>query len=305
MTPRSQDFRERGGAEGRVLEGPPDPDHAGETRDSGLSRRDFLTRAAVAGAASVAPFTFLRSATARTSELESFVRSKVGETHAPGATFAVIRGEQIVWSTGIGWANIERAIQARPSTQFMLASVSKTITCAAIMSLVEDGVLDLDEDINRYLPFEVHIPAARHVPITLRNILTHTSAIRDRYNVWGTPTSTPTLYFHGDSPIPLGRMMRTYYVPGAKRYDKDKNFYNRRPGAAYAYSNLAVALAGFVAESASGVDFDLLCRERIAEPLGMTDSGFRLADLSDRSNLAMPYHHNRHNGELKPFFQYG
>ncbi len=306
MTPRTTDFLERGGAGGPAASrSPPDADLVGRAHERGLSRRDFVARAAVASAATVAPFSFLRSATAATSDLEAFAREKVHAIGTPGATFAVVRGEQIVWSTGIGWANIERKIPAEPSTQYMLASISKTLTCAGIMTLVEDGVLDLDANIDRYLPFDVHIPAAPDVPVTLRNLLTHTSAIRDRYNVWGTPSSTPTLYFHGDSPIPLGQMMRSYFVPGAPRYREGGNFYKRKPGTEYAYSNLAVALAGYVAEAASGVDFDKLVRDRIARPLGMTESGYRLGDLSDSSNLAMPYHYNQFTGDLQPYFQYG
>jgi CubicO group peptidase (beta-lactamase class C family) len=173
------------------------------------------------------------------------------------------------------------------------------------MTLVEEGRLDLDADIDRYLPFEVHIPDAPHAPITMRQLLTHTSAIRDRYTVWGTPSSQPSLYFHGDSPITLGHFMRSYYTPGAKEYRENANFYKRKPGTAYAYSNLAVALAGYVAERVSGIDFDALCRERIAKPLGMTGSGYRLADLNDRDNLAMPYHYNRRTRGLRPLFQYG
>jgi CubicO group peptidase (beta-lactamase class C family) len=282
---------------------PPDADLAGLTHERGLSRRDFVTRAAVAGAAVAAPFTFLRSASA--SGLDAWIRDRVHSIGTPGATFAVVRGEQIVWSMATGWANIERQIRAQPSTQYMLASVSKTITCAGIMTLVEQGVLDLDANINRYLPFDVHIPDARHVPITMRQLLSHTSAIRDRYTVWGTPMAQPSLYFHGDSRIPRGQFMRSYYTPGAKEYREGGNFYKRRPGTEYSYSNLAVALAGYVAECVSGVDFDTLCRERIAGPLGMTESGFRLADLTDRDNLAMPYHYNQHTGDLRPYFQYG
>jgi CubicO group peptidase (beta-lactamase class C family) len=304
MTPRDNDSIERGGAGGRAAPGsPPDADLAGLTHEPGLSRRQFVTRAAAAGAAAVAPFTFLRSASA--SDLESWIRDRVRAIGTPGATFAVVRGEQIVWSMATGWANIERTIRAQPTTQYMLASVSKTITCAGIMTLVEDGKLDLDANINRYLPFDVHIPDARHVPITMRQLLTHTSAIRDRYTVWGTPMAQPSLYFHGDSPISLGRFMRSYYTPGAKEYREGGNFYKRKPGTEYAYSNLAVALAGYVAECVSGVDFDTLCRDRIAKPLGMTESGFRLADLSGTDNLAMPYHYNQHTGHLRPYFQYG
>jgi CubicO group peptidase (beta-lactamase class C family) len=303
MTPRNPQLVERGGAGERPSGSPPDADFAGLRHERGLSRRDFVTRAALGAAAAVAPFTFLRSASA--SDLESFIRERVRAIGTPGATFAVVKGEQIVWSMATGWANIERKIRAEPTTQYMLASVSKTITCAGIMTLVEDGRLDLDANINRYLPFEVHIPEARHVPITMRQLLTHTSAIRDRYTVWGTPMAQPSLYFHGDSPIPLGRFMRSYFTPGAKEYREGGNFYKRKPGTEYAYSNLAVALAASVAGCISGVDFDTLCRERVAKPLGMTESGYRLADLSGTDNLAMPYHYNRHTGDLRPYFQYG
>jgi CubicO group peptidase (beta-lactamase class C family) len=176
------------------------------------------------------------------------------------------------------------------------------VTCAGIMVLVQDGALDLDTDINKYLPFEVHIPKTPNVPITMRMLLTHTSAIRDRDNVWGTPWSTPSLYFHGDSPISLGSFCRSYFAPDGSRYERNGNFYERAPGTRYAYSNLAVALAGFVAESVSGTDFDAWCRRRILRPLGMTDSGYRLADIH-ASNIAMPYTASPRGFE--PIFQYG
>jgi CubicO group peptidase (beta-lactamase class C family) len=269
-----------------------------------LERREFLTRVAVVGTATSAPFAFVRSAVADTRRVDAFVKRKFQEAKIPGLAVAVVRGEQTVWSTGLGWANIDRGIRVTPQTVFMLASVSKTVTCAGIMALVEDGRLRLDADINDYLPFDVHIPAAPNANITMRHLLTHTSAIRDRYWVWGTPYSHPTLYFHGDSPISLGQFMRSYYVPGQPEYSEKANFYERSPGTAYAYSNLAVALAGYVAEAITGVDFDAWCKQRILRPLGMTDSGFRLADVT-RTNLAMPYRRNKHSGTFRPFFQYG
>jgi CubicO group peptidase (beta-lactamase class C family) len=170
------------------------------------------------------------------------------------------------------------------------------------MALVEDGRLDLDADVNTYLPFEVQVPSAPKVPVTMQQLLTHTSAIRDRANVWGTPWTKHTLYFHGDSPISLQRFIRSYYKPGGRRYDADHNFYRRPPGTRYSYSNLAVALSGLVAQSASGVDFDAWCVRRVLQPLGMAHSGYRLADV-DSTNVAMPYAHNRQG--LKPIYLYG
>jgi CubicO group peptidase (beta-lactamase class C family) len=269
-----------------------------------ISRREFIARAAVvSGAGAIAPFSFVRRAAAA-SDLHRFVREKMFEAITPGIAVVVVRGEEIVFATGTGWADREQDIRVTPDTVFMLASVSKTVTCAGVMTAVEDGLLDLDADVNEYLPFEVRVPAAPDVPVTMRMLLTHTAAIRDRWRVWGTPYSAHSLYFHGDSPIALGDFMRSYFVPGEDEYRQDANFYERRPGTAYAYSNFAVALAGYVAEVVSGTDFDQLCRARIFDPLGMSDTGFRLADIGT-TNLAMPYRIGRDSGAFEPYFQYG
>ncbi len=268
-----------------------------------LSRRAFLQRSAlVAGAGVVAPFSFIRDARATDDlALQRYLERQVGIVKTPGIAAAVVRGNQVVWSAGAGWADIERGIPTSRDTVFQLASVSKTVTCAGIMTLVEDGVLNLDADINRYLPFDVHVPAAPDVPITMRTLLTHTSAIRDRWQIWGTPTSDPTLYFHGDSPIALGDFCRSYFTVDGSEYRPKQNFFQREPGTVYTYSNLAVALAGYVAESASGTDFDALCKERILAPLRMSDSGYRLADIHT-TDLAMPY---SDTGAFRPIYQYG
>jgi len=274
----------------------------------GLSRRRFLARAGlVAGAGAIAPFTFVRNATATGStvpmDLDGFIRSKLREAGVPSMSFSVVKDDQVVWAGGYGWANIEDEIAADANTVYMLASVSKTMTCAGVMRLVQDGLLDLDADVNDYLPYSVRVPAAPDRKITLRQLLTHTSAIRDRYSVWGTLYSDPSLYFHGDSPIGLREFEQSYLEVGGSEYQAS-NFFDRPPGAAYAYCNIAVALAGAIAEEVSGVDFDQWCKQEIMGPLGMTNSGFRLADIST-PNLAMPYKILRPGGGFEPYFQYG
>ena len=271
------------------------------TADKCVSRRAFTARAlAVAGVGAVAPFSFVRRVSA--SELARFVDRTRERIQTPGIAVALVRGGHVAWSTASGWANVERGVRASPDTAFMLASVSKTVTCAGIMALVERGKLDLDADINDALPFEVRVPAAPAAAITMRQLLVHTSALRDR-SVWGTPHSSPTLYFHGDSPIGLGEFMRSYFSRRGSRYRANGNFYDRKPGKAYDYSNLAVALAGHVAEEVSGVDFDAWCRHEILRPLGMDRSGFRLADVPG-PNTAMPYFVST-SGAFSPYFQYG
>jgi CubicO group peptidase (beta-lactamase class C family) len=268
-----------------------------------LTRRRFLGGAVAGAAATLAPFSFVRAIAAPT-RFESFVREQMREAQTPGIAVSLVRGDEIAWTFDAGWADRENDIRVSADTVFMLASVSKTVTCGGVMSVVEDGDLDLDADVNDYLPFEVRIPAAPQEPITSRMLLVHTSAIRDRFSVWGTPYSRETLYFHGDSPIELGEFLRSYLAPGGSRYREGANFYERRPGKAYAYSNIGVALAGYVAEVVAHRDFNELCKERILEPLGMDQSGFRLADITT-TNLAMPYKLNKETGSFEPYFQYG
>jgi CubicO group peptidase (beta-lactamase class C family) len=268
----------------------------------GLSRREFIRASGVIAAATIAPFSFVRTASARTDRLHRFLQQKLDACNTPSIAIAVVRGDEIVFADAVGWADREHDLRATPQTPYMLASVSKTITCAGIMALVEDGRLDLDADINGYLPFEVHVPKTPDIPVTMRMLLTHTSAIRDRWQIWGTPWSDPTLYFHGDSTIPLGDFCRSYFEVGGSEYQSQANFYERPPGTKYTYSNLAVALAGYVAEAVSGVDFDEWCLRRVFRPLAMTNSGYRLADVN-ASSVAMPYSSSPQG--FDPIFQYG
>jgi CubicO group peptidase (beta-lactamase class C family) len=294
----------RGGGHLTTLSNDVDRDIGTARQPLQVSRRDFLRYSAVATIGAIGPFSFVRSANARSLHLDRFVREQMRRAMTPGISVAIVRGDEVVWSTGAGWADREQGIRVTPHTVFMLASVSKTVTCAGVMTLVQDGLLDLDANINDYLPFEVHIPSHPDAPITMRMLLTHTSAIRDRYKVWGTPYSNSTLYFHGDSPVTLGDFERSYLVPGESRYREGANFYEWRPGKTYAYSNIAVALAGYVAEVVAAQDFDALCEQRILKPLGMGRSGYRLVDITI-PNLAMPYKLDRDTGDFDPYFQYG
>ena len=100
---------------------------------------------------------------------------------------------RIVWSRGYGWANIASAAPVTPDTDFMLASISKTVMATAAMQAVEDGLLALDADVNAVLPFAVRNPGHPAVPITLRRLLTHTASLRDNWGIWD------HFYSRGDS----------------------------------------------------------------------------------------------------------
>src|SRR5262245_50828320 len=94
---------------------------------------------------------------------------------SPGCTVGIVRNDSLIFSKGYGMANLEYAIPNAPQTIFHMASVSKQFTAYAIVLLARQGKLQLDDDIHKYLPW---FPDLKE-KITIRNILNHTSGIRD------------------------------------------------------------------------------------------------------------------------------
>jgi CubicO group peptidase (beta-lactamase class C family) len=234
---------------------------------------------------------------APTDELESFVLERMSAGKLPGVSACVVAGGQVAWARGFGLANIWRGQQVDRNTLFMLASISKTVICTAVMQAVEDGLFALDDDVDTVLPFSVRLPAHPSDPITVRHLLTHTSGILDRWVVWD------DLYVDGDSPIALGQFLQDYLVQGGQ-YFRQANFSQRKPGEKYVYSNAGASLAAYLVEVASGVGFDRWCDDRIFEPLGMKRAGWHLADVPAR-DVAMPYRWKAADRRYEAFGQYG
>ena len=193
----------------------------------------------------------------RGNDLDHDLRTMMRGDHVPGLAACIVEDGTVTWSHGYGHANLAHDRPATPDTIFMLASISKTVMAVAVMQAVEDGLLDLDADVNDALPFDVRNPRHPDTAITLRLLLTHTSSIRDDW-----PTIVP-FYANGDSPIALGDYLRRYLKPDGDLYHAHRSYSAWLPGARYDYCNIAAALAGYLVESASGIPFDAWCDERI------------------------------------------
>lgn len=212
---------------------------------------------------------------------EQFRQDFVAKTQAnldaidvPGLAVAVVREDGRGWSHGFGHANLSTQKPMTAHSVMGVASVSKMVTATAAMQAVEAGVLDLDEDINTKLPFAVRNPLHPETPITLRQLLTHTSSIVDS-DIYKTPA---VFHFGGDHPQELGDFLESYLTPDGEHYAADGNFLPQEPGVQFSYSNVGYGLIGHLVESATGTSFDELTRTRIFEPLGMDDSGWTLRD---------------------------
>jgi CubicO group peptidase (beta-lactamase class C family) len=165
----------------------------------------------------------------------------------PGASLLVLRDGVPVVRRSYGLANVEEGIAATPATNYRLASVTKQFTAAAILLLVQDDAIGLDETIRRWLP---SLPASTD-GVTIRHLLTHTSGLVDYEDV--IPDTMTGQLRDADVLQLLSTQDRTYFPPGT----------------AYRYSNSGYALLALIVERVSGGSFQAFLRERIFQPLGM------------------------------------
>lgn len=171
-----------------------------------------------------------------------------------GAVVVVVKDGQVLLQKGYGYSDIEKRTPVDPDgTLFRPGSVSKLFTWTAVMQLVEQGKLDLDADVNQYIDFK--IPARDGKPMTLRQIMTHTTGLEEQ--IRGLITSRAAEI------VPLGEALKRW-VPERIHV----------PGATPAYSNYATALAGYIVQRISGEPFDVYIQRHIFQPLGMARSSF-------------------------------
>ncbi len=201
-----------------------------------------------------------------------------------GAAAAIVQGDRLLWSAGVGTANPLTNLPLTADTPHLSASISKTVTAAVLMRLTEQRLLSLDSDISTILGFPVRHPAYPDIPLTCRQLLSHRGSLTDTQL---SLLPTEELYtFGADHAESLESFCRSLFLPSGSRY-LAATYGPDAPGTRFEYSNLGIALAGLVAEKAAGVPFDELSQRLILRPLGMTRSGWRLADF-DPATLAMP-----------------
>jgi len=240
-----------------------------------------LSSAGFAGELTAAERTEVPTLEAAIPACKTELATRLKALNVPGLSVGIIKNGRLACASGAGLANIEQNKAVSHDTVFAWASVSKTATAIAAMVLYDRGKFQLDDDINKFLPFEARNPNCPAKPITFRQLLTHSSSIVDSKSIYDAS------YTKGDSPVPLGDFVRGYVTPDSEYYDTD-NFLDECPGEVSRYSNVAVGLLGYLVECISGTPFDKFVREEILGPLGMKDASFRLADL-DLNKVAMPY----------------
>ncbi|HEX4684581.1 MAG TPA: serine hydrolase [Gemmatimonadaceae bacterium] len=175
----------------------------------------------------------------------------------PGCAVGLARDGRALYAHGYGMANLEYGVPLTDSTVLESGSVAKQFTASALVLLAEDGKLSLDDDIHKYLP---EVPSFGPT-ITIRNLLTHTSGLRDQWGLLGIEGRGPGTQVHSAAT-----------TLDLVAHQKMLNF---APGSKYLYSNTGYALAGLIVQRVSGKTLDEFTRERLFRPLGMVHTRWR------------------------------
>ncbi len=211
-------------------------------------------------------------------QLRAIVAEVLSRRPVAGLSVAVVQRGTQVWLQTHGLADVERHIPVDEDTVFRIASITKTMTAIAVMQLVEQGLLDLDAPVERYLGSFRLLPADPGFrPVTLRHLLTHTAGVRAVRGV--TDLLRPVLGWGSPAGLPVPSL--TEYYGNGLRVDV-------QPGTRFAYSNQGFAVLGQVVEDVTGMPFDRYLRQRVFDPLGMVHSDVVRSDRV-RRRLAVGY----------------
>lgn len=198
-------------------------------------------------------------------EIDQIFRDYSG--NVPGASVIVVRGDRIVFRKSYGLADVERRAAATPHTHYRLASITKQFTAAAILTLVSQGKLSLDDPVKRWLP---SLPSFADA-MTIRQLLTHSSGLVDYEDVMS-PSTTVQLT-DADVLRLLETQSTTYFEPGTS----------------YRYSNTGYVFLALIVERVSGQRFADFLHDQIFSPLGMTTTVAHVEGVDTVVNRAYGY----------------
>jgi CubicO group peptidase (beta-lactamase class C family) len=188
--------------------------------------------------------TLIAAVAVRADAIDDLVQAEIKRQKIPGAAVAVIHHGKVTKAAGYGLANLEHAVPVKRETVFQSGSVGKMFTAAAVMLLVEDGKLTLDDPVGKHLP---DAPESWQ-GVTVRHLLTHTAGINDFY-----------LLMNLQQNYTEDQLLKKAFAATPKP----------KPGEKWAYSNTGYVTLGVLVSKLSGKFYGDLLKERVFDPLGM------------------------------------
>ena len=182
-------------------------------------------------------------------EVEAVVATFARENHVPAISVAVMRGNELIFAQGFGLAQRERDAPASAATIYQTGSIAKSFTAAAILRLVEQRRLSLEDTLVRWLPDFGHVGGA----LRLRHLLQQTSGLREYFTIPAVKKGLPDLTRPQRELVDHIRREPLVFSPGER----------------WSYSNSNYTLLSLVIERASGVSYDEFLAREFLRPLGL------------------------------------
>ncbi len=245
--------------------------------------KKFLLFFSLFAALSAAKAQPLSDTVALRSFMDGVMTAHLRDKNIAGATVSIIRDGKLLLAQGYGFSDEAKRVQVRADADlFRIGSITKMFTWVSVMQLVEQGKLDLNTDINKYLKdFQIEPTFAE--PITLKNLMTHTPGFEDRF---------VGLFARDSSSLkPLGEIL------AADMPDRV-----RPPGTYASYSNHGTGIAAYIIEQVSGMSFNEYVEKNILAPLGMKNTTLRQPLPAEFKNrMSKGYQYSPGNYAEKPF----
>jgi len=210
----------------------------------------------------------------------------------PGISVGIVHDQDLLWSSGYGYSNLESKRLADDETIYSVCSISKLFTAVGIMQLRDQGKLRLRDSVNNHLDwFDIEQAYEGSGPITIESLLTHSSGLprESDFPYWNDP----------DYPFPTRDQL-------IERLDSQETLY---PSQRYfQYSNLALSLAGEIVAARSGQPYDEYIQNRILQPLGLSSTRTYFPDDMPNDAMATGYtgmHRDQRREPVNPFFARG
>ena len=217
------------------------------------------------------PNTYQENYTSALEDIDRIVLFMLKLGHMPSLAVSIVKKNEVVLTKMYGEAIEGSGIPPTKDTVYLAGSISKSITGTAVMQLREQGMFDLDDDVNGYLPFSLRNPHFPDTPITFRMLLAHASGLANvQWRLF--------LYFSLlNHPV---EQLGDYLTPGNPLY-RPSNWCDFSPGSGSYYSSVGYELLSILIERLSGMSFVDYCSKYIFEPLKMNNSSFVLKDIED------------------------
>lgn len=196
--------------------------------------------------------------------VDQLMEKQLEELNIPGAVVLAVHGEEMIFSKGYGYSDVENQIAMDPETTLVrIGSLTKSFTATSVMQLVDRGQVDLNRNINDYLK-SFQVPFYKEQPISLHHLLTHTAGLDQGI-------------YHLTARSAAGQSSAEAFLQ--QYFQKQPPV--RAPGTRYDYSNVGYGLAGLLIEQVTGQAFDDYMQEQLFKPLKMNSA--RLGPVESRS----------------------